>query len=236
MLLTELLSGMKDSQYLKTKDAGFKESDHPRDESGQFAESSSGSSQGIDLSKGHKSPGVQSALRAIFPQEAGELKITTTAVKGGFHFSAKGKTLDFTAAVEPGKGVHLGGIHIKPSQEGKGIGKTIIKNMVDFVRRSNTKEITLLADLKVGRYAWAKLGFDYESPDDLNFAKRWLGEYCKSYGIPFTEKEKSKIKCAKDVAEFRVEGKKLKGMDIGKAFMLDHRTKGHGPWMGVLKV
>jgi ribosomal protein L3 len=108
--------------------------------------------------------------------------------------------------------------------------------MVSFAKQSGAKEITLLADIKVGRYAWAKLGFDYADKNQLGFAIRWLEQYCKKNKIEFPKAAKENIKTAKDVAEFEIEGKKIRGMEIGKSFMLSMREDGHGSWDGVLKL
>jgi GNAT superfamily N-acetyltransferase len=222
-------------------EGGFKESEHPRgqpDNPGQFVEkgkttSSSEGKKKIDLSQGYSRPEVQESIKNIFKSMPGA-NIEITGPKKDFEVRVKSKAGDFTGTVHVTKGqFFIGGIHIKKSEEGKGIGKQVIKDMISFARQSGMKEVALFADIKVGRYAWAKLGFDYADKNSLDFGRRWLGEFCKKRNIPY---DKAKINSAKDIAEFKVEDKKIDGMDIGKAFMLSLKAEGHGSWDGVLKL
>lgn len=215
---------------------GFKESDHPRgqpENAGQFTSKGSSGSKKIDLSQGYEQAEVQEGIKTIFKSMPGA-NIEITGPKKDFEVRVKSKAGDFTGTVHVAKGqFFIGGIHIKKSEEGKGIGKQVIKDMISFARQSGMKEVSLFADIKVGRYAWAKLGFDYADKNSLDFERRWLGEFCKKRKVPYDPK---KINSAKDIAEFKSEGKKINGMDIGKAFMLSLNAEGHGSWDGVLKL
>ena len=109
-------------------------------------------------------------------------------------------------------------------------------------------EIRLYANVSIGKYAWAKQGFDYvdsgEGEDQRVELQAWMtnlglvreaGEYGRKI---------DKFTGPSDYATFDVPGVKITGsqirnsdvdpdyvMHIGKAFMLD--ANGHGSWDGV---
>ena len=137
-------------------------------------------------------------------------------------------------------------VSIENSYTGKGLGEDFTARVIRTAKEKGLDAITLEANITIGRYAWAKKGFDYSDPGEPdkttipNF-KNW----CKRRGI--TLPENLNIRSANDMANFRIPGVKIKGshikneavpadleMDIGRAFMLDRN--GHGSWHGILRL
>jgi len=100
----------------------------------------------------------------------------------------------------------------------------------------------MFADISIGRYAWAKKGFQYFRPNEAEGynanLRSWLGRLgIETPDLPtFTTPQQ--------FANFKLPGVKVSHRDIrndevksgeyevGKAFMLD--GIGHGDWSGVL--
>jgi GNAT superfamily N-acetyltransferase len=235
-----LLSNIKDIRdgRILTEDSDFVESEHPRDEDGKFGEKGIGkkAAQKTTSKKDYTSPEAKPAIMTIFKDVPGTVKME--AKKSGVReseslISAKAPGLKFSATIDSKtKDFFIDEVHISKTRQGLGIGKNIIKNTVAFAKEQGLSSISLWAAEKAGIYAWAKLGFDYATPSGLGNAKEALEGFCKDHRVILTKDQMDQIKTAKNVAEFKVPGKQVKGMEFGKAFMLDS----HGSWSGVLKI
>jgi hypothetical protein len=111
-----------------------------------------------------------------------------------------------------------------------------------LARDTEVDAIRMFADISIGRYAWARKGFQYFRPNEAEGhnvkLRSWLGRLgIEAPDLPtFTTPQQ--------FADFRVPGVKVSHRDIrndevksgeyevGKAFMLD--GIGHGDWSGVL--
>lgn len=120
-----------------------------------------------------------------------------------------------------------------------GIGTQLYAKQIAMLKNKGFAAITLHADSDIGRYAWAKQGFQYGisdgSKENIQF-HHWAA----NRGI--TVPNKFNGKTPQDFANFKLPGVKLYGdqisnpsvpkdllMDVGKAFMLD-KANGHGDW------
>lgn len=141
--------------------------------------------------------------------------------------------------------LEIGLVAIENGYTGKGLGEDFTARVIRTAKEKGLESISLEANISIGRYAWAKKGFDYRDPDTLQTALTTLGYWCKRKGI--TLPETLNIRSANDMANFRIPGVKIKAsqikneavpvdleMDVGKAFMLDRA--GHGSWYGILRL
>lgn len=237
----------------------FKEAEHPRGQpknAGQFGSSSGGGSSktskktapaqsqsAVKSSKDYTSPEGKKSVSTIF-KDVGNVSLKMEVTKSKTReneslISVQGKGLKYTATIDTkAKDFFVDEVHISHTEQGKGIGKNIIRNTVAFAKQEGLKTISLYAGEKAGIYAWAKLGFDYALPTQLGDAKDSLKIFAKDYGVVLTHSQLDKIKRAKDVAEFKIPNKKIEvsgnkeDMEFGKAFMLTS----HGAWSGELRL
>ncbi len=136
-------------------------------------------------------------------------------------------------------------------EKNKGLGRTLYKQQIDVLTRAGYEEIQLFADITIGRYAWAKMGFDYVN-DPVFMAKNASHQFkawASKRGIEEPKSGWPTFKSARDAATYKMSGVTMVGkditnrdvplsmkMDVGKAFMLDKEPSGHGAWGGVLKL
>lgn len=133
-------------------------------------------------------------------------------------------------------------MYMEASHQDRGVGDAVLRNHMEAFRRMGVEKVTLQADITIGRYAWAKRGFQYAEPNAAAQATARFKTWCQAKGIRL--KEYPTFRTPQDVATFSVPGKKIPARkincpgirpgdyDLGKAFMLD--ANGHGPWDGVL--
>ncbi len=136
-------------------------------------------------------------------------------------------------------------------EKNKGFGRTLYKQQIDVLTRAGYEEIQLFADITIGRYAWAKMGFNYASQPAFyaKAASEEFGKWASKRGIGEPKGGWPKFKSVRDVAVYKMSGVTMLGkdilnrdvpssmkMDLGKAFMLDKSPDGHGAWDGALKL
>jgi GNAT superfamily N-acetyltransferase len=61
---------------------------------------------------------------------------------------------------------YLGGIGIEPEAQGGGFGARYLAHVEAELRKLGIKKIELYADIDVGGYAWAKMGFDFRGNNE----------------------------------------------------------------------
>lgn len=138
----------------------------------------------------------------------------------------------------------------------QGIASDLYERQIHTLREAGFEEISLHADMTIGRYAWAKKGFDY---DGIHYAKEATSQFqrwANNQGITQPVGGWPVFKTAHDVATYKMPGKRRSlgsfkimayfidnpdvpsdmMLDLGKAFMLDQGDFGHGSWDGVLKL
>lgn len=130
--------------------------------------------------------------------------------------------------------------YMKFTQEfqGKNLAESLMGRQVDMALRKKYSEVSTLADISIGKYAWAKKGFQYKSSSAADQATRKFKEWCKNKAIRLNEYPT--FRNPQDVVNFKVPGVTLHSSrfwnsdakpgdyDLGKAFMLD--DDGHGNW------
>ncbi len=63
--------------------------------------------------------------------------------------------------------IHHSFFELEKIAQGKGISKSLLNNSIEFYDYLEFEGIEILADLDVGKYAWSKYGFDFESDSTL---------------------------------------------------------------------
>lgn len=137
-------------------------------------------------------------------------------------------------------------LEVVPNKQGRGFANNVYKHQLMVLKHIGFNNIAVQASGSIGRYAWAKKGFEYQNKTDSayleqqhNNFKRFLKQHIgyipdnlpvfdspnsyASYTIPGIKIDKDAIRNTAVLP-----GK----YDIGQAFMLD--TRGHGMWYGVL--
>lgn len=77
-------------------------------------------------------------------------------------------------------------LSIDKEYTGSGMGDVIYKRSEQLWRHlsgGHPVEISLIANISVGVYAWAKKGFDFKTPNELQRARRELEKFCEKNNI-----------------------------------------------------
>lgn len=112
---------------------------------------------------------------------------------------------------------HHSTLYLDAHLQGKGLGKTILRNQVAAYEAHGIKSVDLRA-ADVGRYVWPSMGF---APSAERFAayKSGFDGYLKARGLPA-----SSAKSVQDIAR-TFHG----GEHVGKAFLLSEHAPGNEP-------
>jgi hypothetical protein len=138
----------------------------------------------------------------------------------------------------------IDGIH-----HGRGTAQDLYARQIETYKAAGIVAVHTHADIDVGRYAWAKMGFEYDESGGSNIARKTkqFEHWAKKLGIDPPDGGWPTFQRPHDFATYKHpdgrkvnandmgnwQGKFLPGdYDIGKAFMLD--DNGHGDWYGVL--
>lgn len=102
---------------------------------------------------------------------------------------------------------------VLPDSEGnKGRGHALLESLESMLREKGKDKLGLHADISIGGYAWAKMGFDFDDKSDLYEAQHnivKLIDIVKSKGAKISDddvKKAKSLKTAKEVAEFTIPG------------------------------
>jgi hypothetical protein len=139
-------------------------------------------------------------------------------------------------------------LEVESYYQGRGFASEFLGKQFRTMGEAGYYGVRLQADISIGKYAWAKAGFDYSGGWGINQAQDKLYDWLKEQQGVDAEKYRDVIYedtwSAYDVAEFRVDERVWYGSDIsnadvesdhmmhaGKAFMLDaDYDGGHGSW------
>lgn len=150
--------------------------DQPRDENGRWTDGYDVMDDGLELLPDSDATPEEArdAWNATFPghtkmtlEEKLGMRITGVEVTGGSSMYLQGKLvrdgmtlgrveLTFTK----GQYSELGLISLNAGYTGGGVGKEFMREYVELVEETGGKGIDLLADIDVGGYAWARMGFE----------------------------------------------------------------------------
>lgn len=150
------------------------------------------------------------------------------------------KTAEFNFSLYPEKKeCHIDMVDLPKAEQGKNTGKAFLQKVEETMKRKGIHNLSLCADLSVGGYAWARMGFDFKDKADFETAKNSITKLLKQKNIKMSNEEQKKfdeLKTAKDISEFVVKGAEFTGkewklslhkdipkdmkMHIGKAVLL----------------
>lgn len=149
-----------------------------------------------------------------------------------------------TFATNPtGKWVMNDNLEFKSGYMNTGAARSLYARELRMLKEAGYDHVSVHADISIGKYAWAKQGFDFKSSTAAADASKQIVQWAQMHGITIKQPD---FKTAKDVATFKLPGLQLTGADIlngdvpntmklelGKAFMLDN--KGFGGWDGIYR-
>jgi len=204
--------------------------------------------------------GISDVSYGVDDYAADGLTVVASFYKDGEHIGDCGFT------VSPRKKIIFEHMVMNKGSQASGTGKEMVDNLESLARQTGAKSIELFADISVGPYAWAKLGFDYKDKDAIVTARDDLKDYVlkavEGTGVKMTAQQKravlkriKELKTAKEVAEFDIKELRMSArnwaskvgfennhvpkklmMHVGKAFMLDYTIDGHGDWDAVKRI
>lgn len=121
--------------------------------------------------------GYSTSLTKAYEADDGSVVIT-----GAIHDKDGQEVGQFIRNVLPGKEVHHDYFKMEESAQGSGFGSSFYKHAEDSYSAIGVKSITMQANLEVGGYAWARMGFNFDEPSSLLKAQQRLGKaYKKRY-------------------------------------------------------
>lgn len=137
----------------------------------------------------------------------------------------------------------------EPYFQDAGLARSIYERQIKVLaERSKVEAVRMTADISIGRYAWAKMGFQYSTKDFEQGASSQFRLWAIGKGITEPPGGWPAFRSPQDVANYRIPGLKVPtdaiinpdlkpgDYEVGKAFMLDDAEKnyGHGSWSAVL--
>jgi len=141
------------------------------------------------------------------------------------------------------------GLKFSGAFQDRGLAKSLYDRQIGQLRKAGFDSIRLEADTTIGRYAWAKKGFDYREKHKTALAGtgRKFVRWAAARNVKLPEGTQPNFKSAHDVATYKIPGISVFGsqidnhdvpktmeMSVGKAFMLDKHPQGHGSWAAVM--
>jgi acetoin utilization deacetylase AcuC-like enzyme len=92
---------------------------------------------------------------------------------------------------------------IQLRERSSGYASALFQRYEDLFRELGFNQFRLKASLSVGKYYWAKEGFDCSSMSDIAWMKEGLRALVRSLRLPVTETEINRLNHAYDIAVFR---------------------------------
>jgi len=167
--------------------------------------------------------GMEIALNNITFNDRPEGSVTFSAKI----ISASGESGEFQFSLLPdGEGAHLDLMTVPISAQGSGFGARLAHRFEKVVGALGVDRVTLEANIDVGGYTWARLGYDFQDVgDSFVMAEGLFSEYISRYGEDSLDMDDfmQNIRHSWEIAAFVGED----GYKIGKKYMLGSR------WYGV---
>jgi hypothetical protein len=136
--------------------------------------------------------------------------------------------------------VHHSRLRIEGRYQDRDIADKLYKAQFEVYKKAGVDTVSIYADISIGKYAWARKGFQYESSSEPEEQTAKFKRWCEDKGVELDSYPT--FRTPQDVANFKAPGWKIYSSDIynhaiktgdydlGKAFMLD--SNGHGDWEG----
>jgi hypothetical protein len=117
------------------------------------------------------------------------------------------KVADITRTISKDS-VHHDYFFINDNAQGSGIAISVYKKQFQAYKEMGIKNVDLLANGTVGRYAWSLQGFDFKKPEDLEKRKGTLKRLMEQNGLLTKDNEKAveQLKHSWEISAFTVNG------------------------------
>lgn len=154
-------------------------------------------------------------------KESGIRTDVTSIEKSGDRLSIEGKIYNsdgkrigiFLRHIDSNGSVDHSYLSVNKNSQGNGFGKRFYQNQEDSYAKLGIKEIKIHANLDVGGYAWARMGFDFADQESfMNISTSFWNKYVSVYG----DRPPTFPDHAWEIAAY----KGPDGRPIGKEFML----------------
>jgi acetoin utilization deacetylase AcuC-like enzyme len=93
--------------------------------------------------------------------------------------------------------------HIRLSRQSSGYASALLRHYEELFHDIGFHQFRLSASLSVGKYYWAKEGFDCSDREAFRRMKEGLREFVKEKGLPVEEIDIDRLRHAYDIASFR---------------------------------
>lgn len=140
---------------------------------------------------------------------------------------------------------------LSPEFQDRGLATNLYESQVALARKMGYPKMKINASGTVGRYAWAKEGYEYADPGRAQRATSKFQAWAVTKGVTPPDGGWPVFENAREVAEYKhpagitltkAETPGFENDDVppdmelqlGKGFMLDQSKDGHGTWDGVM--
>lgn len=142
----------------------------------------------------------------------------------------KGQSISasITRTIEPDGVIHHDYMRLPDELQGMGFGGKFYRQSEAAYMAAGIKRVEILANISVGGYAWARMGFSQESSYSMQYQASQMIDFAKSHGINTDNYPRSdSFKYMWDIAKFRDPS----GATISKTYARDIRiAKGKIDW------
>jgi len=191
-------------------------------------------------------PGLEAEL-AVSTSDPGRMDLWVTWYREGVQVGKGERGLYLTP--EGKKEVWEGqSLDFVPEFQNKGFVTSFYDKQVALAREIGYPRMEVYAVGTIGRYAWAKKGYEYVDKGKAQWATQVFKTWLIEHDIDLPKESWPVFTSVHDVATFKYKGLKFvprehsgfsnrdvpldMELDLGKAFMLDMGIMGHGPWEG----
>lgn len=134
-------------------------------------------------------------------------------------FGRQGVTLSRTLSNYSGETrAYHASLFLQSGLQKTGLGKRIVRDQVRSYQKLGVKQVNLHA-AEVGRYAWAKFGFNGDAKT-VRGARREFAQYLRKENVPNAARIVRDAKTLHDIAVTKVRGRQ-----VGKEFLLQGKTR-----------
>ena len=161
-----------------------------------------------------KESGLRTRINTVV-ESHGKLRVEGDFMKDGhsvgvftreFHRDGDGRLL-----------VHHNYFRLDKAYEGTGVGSRFVRHLEQKYKKMGVNQIYLMANLDVGGYAWARMGFDFVNKSDLSrFTSDARSTWMSHYGSAMPSSIVKSLKHSWDIAALRGPD----GYNIGKSVLL----------------
>lgn len=151
----------------------------------------------------------------------GKLEGSVDFSRGAMRIQVDGKGVQMERSITSHAGktsAYHASLFLSEGLQKTGLGKSIVRSQVGAYQKLGVKQVNLHA-AEVGRYAWAKFGFNGDAKT-VRGARREFAQYLRKEGVTGAAKIVRNAKTLHDIAVTRVGQRK-----VGKEFLLQGKNR-----------